>query len=369
MRVVYAISLSRGGPLSHLRDLAPEVARAGIDVKVVCGHESVARDFRALGLETAVAPLRHKLDARGTAGVWPHLSDADVVHTHDRRTGLLVRPQGRFRGAHAVHTLHGVPDEVFVRVGRAPGAPLPPGTSPLRLAWSLHGVMRIEALLSRFGTVVVPSHALERFLVRRGFPARRLRVIHNGIAVRRTEPRPPHDPLVVGTVAVLEYRKGVDLLIDACARLDRPLRLEVFGDGAERSALERQAARLDVDARFHGFVDDLRTRLDELDVFVLPTRADNLPIALLEAMGSALPVVATRVGGNPEVVEDGESGLLVEPEDAGALAAALERLASEDGLRERLAREGARRAAERFDTARVAERMVALYEELCASST
>lgn len=368
MRVVYVISLPRGGPLSHLRDLAPEIAQAGADVKVVCGHEHVARDFRALGLEASVRPLRHKLDAPGAAAIWPELRDADVVHTHDRRTGLLVRPQGRLRGARVVHTLHGVPDEIFVRVGRA-NAPAVPGVSPLRIAWLLHGLMRIEALLSYFGTVVVPSYALERFLAEHGFPRRRLRVIRNGIRVQRTEPRQQRDPPVVGTAAMLEHRKGVDVLIDACAALGRPVRLEVFGDGTERAALERRAGELGLDARFHGFVDDLRARLDELDVFVLPTRADNLPIALLEAMASALPVVATRVGGNPEVVEDGVTGLLVEPDDPSSLAGAVGRLLADTDLRERLAREGARRAAERFDSTRVAGEMMLLYEELCASST
>jgi glycosyltransferase involved in cell wall biosynthesis len=350
-----------------VRDLAPRVAEAGADVRVVCATDEIAAGFRALGVEAVALPLEHKLDARGAARLWPELEGADVIHTHDRRTGLLARPQGRLRHAQAVHTLHGVPDEIFARVGR-PDAPDPPGVSRLRIAWLLHGLLRIEALLSWFGTVVVPSYALARFLVEHGFPAGRMHVIPNGIAAPGAAPPPPHDPIAIGTASVLEYRKGVDVLLDACARLTIPYRLEIFGDGPERQALERQATRLGVPARFHGFVEDLRPRLADVDLFVLPTRADNLPMAILEAMAWALPVVATRVGGNPELVLPGETGLLVEPERPAELAESIERLGRDPELRRRLGEAGSRRVATDFDATVLARRMLTLYEELCGSS-
>ena len=95
MRVVYASSIDRFGPLSHLRDLAPAVAREGAEVKVLCLDEAVAASFRALGVEAAATPL----GVEGATYVAPRpsggeLAGADVVHTHDPRTGLLVRPQG-----------------------------------------------------------------------------------------------------------------------------------------------------------------------------------------------------------------------------------------------------------------------------------
>ena len=99
--------------------------------------------------------MRHKLDARGAAQAWPALAGADVVHTHDRRAGLLARPQARLRGAASVHTLHGVPEELCVRVGRD-DEPVPPGVSRARIAWLLHGIVRIEALLTHLGTVDRP---------------------------------------------------------------------------------------------------------------------------------------------------------------------------------------------------------------------
>ena len=363
MRVVYACSLTAGGPLTHLRDLAPNVAAEGIDVRVICADEEIAESFRALGIEAVARPLRNKLDAPGAVRTWPELADADIVHTHDRRTGLLVRPLARGRRARSVHTFHGVPDELFGRVGR--DVPVEDTTaSRVRLLWLEHGLLRMEALLSYFGAVVVPSQALADYVAAHGFPQRRLHVIPNGITVRRREPAPAHEPVVIGTAALLERRKGIDVLLEASARLATPHRLVIYGDGPLRAELEAAARDLGAPAEFLGFVSDAEARIAELDVFVLPSRGENLPIAILEAMAAAVPVVATRVGGVPEVVVEGETGLLVEPEDAAGLAAALDRVATDDAFRRRLGQAGATRIVEHFDARSTARQMVELYRKL-----
>lgn len=363
MKVVYVSSLASGGPVSHLLDLAPSVARLGIEVKVVCSGDSLVQEFAELGVEAVSIPLRHKLDIRRTAAIWSQLDGADIVHTHDRRTGLLVRPQARLRRIAAVHTLHGVPDELWV-AAESKQALAPPGSSRAQLAWLRYGVLRMEAALSHMGAVVVPSQALARFLIANGFPARRITVIPNGTEVIRSEPAPAHDPIVVGTAAILEHRKGIDVLIDACARVQAPLRLEVFGAGSLRAELERQAKSVGIDCRFHGHVTDIRDRLLDLDIFVLSARAENMPIAILEAMACAVPVITTRVGGIPEVVKDDETGILVEPDDCAGLAQAITRLISDEPERQRLARRGAERIADHFSAGEVARRMVSLYEGL-----
>jgi glycosyltransferase involved in cell wall biosynthesis len=338
------------------------VAAAGHSVHAVCGSDHVAEAFRSRGIEASTIPLRHKLDLVGAARLSRRLH-ADVVHTHDRRTGLLVRPPARAQGASVVHTLHGLPEEIAVSVGRAE-AVRPPRVSAARLAWLMHGYLRVEAGLARLGPVVTPSRALRNFLVAHGFPAHLLHVIHSGIEVRRTEPRAGNGPLVVGTVTNLVYWKGVDVLLAACARVEPRLRLEVYGAGAEQGSLERQAAELGVDARFHGFVDGMTSRLEEFDLFVLPSRTENLPVAVLEAMAHALPVVATRVGGVAELVVDGETGVIVEPDDPEELAAAIQELALSAERRQALGRAGARRAAEHFDLERAVRRLVSLYEQI-----
>lgn len=368
MRIVYVSSLPKGGPVSHLRVLAPAVARAGGDVHVLCLDEHVAASFRAAGVRASVTPLRHKADLRGAARTWRLLRDADVVHTHDRRTGLLVRPPARLRGALVLHSFHGLPEEIAVRLGRNTQAPTPPGVSRARVAWLLHGYLGIESILGRFGFAVTPSRAMAEFLVEHGLPRKRIHVVPNGIDVPPDRPTPPNatreGPLVLGAAANLEYHKGLDVLLAACAQLKAKARVEIFGDGSWRGRLEEQARRLGVDALFAGHAEDVRERMHEWDVLVLPSRAENFPLAVLEAMAARLPVVATRVGGVPEIVIDGETGIIVEADDAGGLAAALDDLAPDVARRASFGAAGRARVEETFGADEMAQRMLALYEEL-----
>jgi glycosyltransferase involved in cell wall biosynthesis len=365
VRVVYVSSLPKGGPVSHLRVLAPAMARAGADVQVLCLSEDVADTFRASGVAASVAPLRHKADLTGAARTWRLLRDADVVHTHDRRAGLLVRPPARLRGALVVHSYHGLPEEIAGRLGRE-SVPIPPGVSRARIAWLLHGYSGIESVLVRFGFAVAPSRAMARFLAEHGIPRGRIHVVPNGIDLppQPKRKRTTSAEFVLGTAANLEYHKGIDVLLAACAQLETKVRLEVFGEGSWRSRLEQQAADLGLDVRFAGHVDDVRERMRKLDLFVLPSRAENFPLAALEAMAAALPVVATRVGGIPEVVLDGETGVIVEPDDPSALAAAIDDLARDRDRLAGLGDAGWQRASSLFDADRMAARMTALYEAL-----
>ena len=369
MKVTYVSTIERGGPVSHLRQLAPRVAEQGVDVRVLCASEDVAASFRRLGVDAEAVSVGHKLDLRGGHALANRLAGADLVHTHDRRAGLFGRIGGRLRGARVLHTLHGMPEEIAVRVGR-PEAPVPPGVSRARLEWLLHGYLPLEASLARLGDVVTPSRAMADFMLEHGFPARLVHVIPFG--VEPGEPPESHDDgraLVAGAVTNLEVWKGIDLLLEAAALSRSPVRLEIYGTGSQRDSLERQAQELGVDTRFHGFVADLRKPLAGLDVLVQPSRADNFPLAVLEAMAAGLPIVGARVGGIPELVLDGETGLLVEPEDAAALAAALDSLAESRERREALGRRARERVAESFSVDAFIRRTIDLYEELCESST
>jgi glycosyltransferase involved in cell wall biosynthesis len=367
MRVVYVSTIERGGPLTHLKQLAPRVAAEGLDVHVLCGDEAVAESFRTLGVSAETVLVEHKLDLRGAASFWPRVRGADVVHTHDRRAGLYGRIAGRARGAQVVHTLHGLPEEIAARIGRD-DAPDPPGVTRGRIEWLLHGYLGIERGLTRLGHVVSPSQALADFMLAHRFPGRLLHVIPYGIEAGSVNEVPSEgDALVAGVASNLEYWKGVDVLLEAARLVQAPLRLEIYGDGSLRDELERQAAGLD--ARFHGFVSDMREPLGGLDVLVQPSRADNLPLAVLEAMAAGLPVVGARVGGIPELVADGETGFVVDPEDPPALAAALESLARDRGRLAELGRAGRERVATHFSAEQVGRRTIALYRELCGSST
>lgn len=368
-RVVYVSTLDHGGPVSHLLDLAPRVAEHA-DVRVVCATDEVAARFRTAGVEADVLAVRSKWDVAVLARLWRLLGDADVVHTQDRRAGLFARPLGRARRAAVVHTLHGVPEDVAPRVGRpaATHARLP----VRRWAWLFALYFPFESLLARLGTVVVPSRAMATFLASVGLPTKRLVVIPSGVDVDPAPSAPApaarSGPLRVVTVANLEVWKGVDVLVDALALVPGPVALDVFGDGTERAALTARAAALGVDATFHGHDPDVRARLADADVFALASRAENLPVSILEAMAAGLPVVATRVGGVAELVDDGRTGLLVEPDDAAALAGALTDLAGDGDRRRAFGAAGRERARRDFSTAAVAARTLELYEVACASS-
>jgi glycosyltransferase involved in cell wall biosynthesis len=361
VRVVYVSTLEAGGPLVQMRELALGVAASGVEVRAICAHEQTAEMLAASGVKTDIVRMRDKFDVRGAARSFPLLRGADVVHTHDRRAGWLVRPQASARRIPVLHTMHGLPEEINHSLGRNELV-VAPGVGRLRVAWLLHGYLRIEALLARTGAVVAPSRAMADFLVAHGIPQSRVRVIPHGIDVRRDEPPRAGDPPVVACVTRLEHWKGVDVLVEAAARVGRPFRLEIYGDGSERGQLHRRAEELGVDVVFNGAVEDVRIRLEQADVFVLPSRGENLPLSILEAMAAALPVVASRVGGIPELVEDGVTGVLVEPGDADALARGLRDLLEDDERRREQGRQGSGRARERFGSERMIASFVDLYD-------
>lgn len=176
------------------------------------------------------------------------------------------------------------------------------------------------------------------------------------------------DMILVITVANLRHEKGYDVLLDAAAlaAAKRPDLLFVsVGQGRLASEMEERRARLGLGERFRflGFRDDVHGLLAAADVFCLASRNEGLPVALMEAYALGLPVVATRVGGLPEVVEDGGSGVLVDPDDPQVLADAILTLAADESRRRKLGIRAAELAG-RFDSGVAVRRIEALYDEV-----
>jgi glycosyltransferase involved in cell wall biosynthesis len=236
--------------------------------------------------------------------------------------------------------------------------------------------------LARADAVTAVCDAVAETLVRDyGVDRARVRVVPNGTelpdeAVEWDEARVTRArlgatrarPLWV-CAARLEEQKGQDVLLDAAALLrDRGLdfMIALAGDGSLRASLEARAARLGLSERvmFLGQVEEIGPLLRAADVVVLPSRWEGLPLALLEALVRARPVVASEVGGVPEVIEDGVHGLLVPAGEPGALADALERLHRNPEAAEQLGVEGALRVSESYTWARVVERFEAVYDEV-----
>jgi glycosyltransferase involved in cell wall biosynthesis len=153
-------------------------------------------------------------------------------------------------------------------------------------------------------------------------------------------------------------------------RPDASIRCDVVGDGPLRDELSALARDLDVasDVRFLGYRDDVAPFLEDADAFVLPSRAEGISNALLEAMALGLPVIASAVPGNTDVVEHEANGLLVDVDDPASLGAAVLRLLDEPDLRRRLGRAARRTVAGRYSIEHVGRRYVTLYRELVSSA-
>ena len=277
----------------------------------------------------------------------------DVLHTHGWGTlgeGLLA---ARLAGVPCVvHGEHGTMETR--RRNRA------------LQRWAWHRCDRVLAVSSRLA---------ERMAAEVRFPLDRITTIRNGVELARFAAgdrtrgrRMLHlDPqqLAIGIVGRLVPVKDHATFLDALARLrDAGARFQgvIVGDGVLRADLESRAAalRLTGVVRFVGHIENVPDALAAMDLFVLSSRSEGLSNTIAEAMAAGLPIVATRVGGADELVEEGKNGLLVPPDDPAALAGAIAALLQGDPKRRAFGEESRRRAATRFSV----ERMVAEYERM-----
>lgn len=360
MKVLRVIArLNVGGPARHVI-LADQGLRArGYETQLVFGSTGDGE-----------ASLQHLVDEAGIPFVqvptlgrrispWSDLvaflalcrimrqSRPDVVHTHTAKAGALGRLAAwltSLAGARSpririVHTFHG-----HVLEGYFP-------------AWAEHLVRLAERTLARMTDrilVLSPrqrAEIVDRFRVAR---ADRVSIVPLGLDLKRFLELPsgpsadarrqlgvPAGGFVVGYLGRLVAIKNLPLLIEAFGRLHQPVStLLIAGDGTERPAIEREVATRGLEARvrFLGWCSDLPSFYSAIDVVALSSTNEGTPVALIEGMAAGRPVVATRVGGVPDLVEDGRTGLLVNAGDPAALAAALERIAGDMNLRESLGR-------------------------------
>lgn len=348
------------------------------------------------GTERLVVELIRRLQARypmavcclDEPGLWAaQLTAMGVEVTALRRApgfsvGLAreVARAARRHGATILHCHHYSP---FV-YGRLASL-LVPGT---HIVFTEHGRLsdappsrkrQIATRLLRMGVpaLYAVSHDLRRHLLAEGFPAR-LEVIWNGIDPGRSPTgediaRARHllgaasDDRVVGSVGRLDPVKDFRTLIDAVAAIaarDPQLRLVIVGEGAEQGALADAIHAANVDARVQllGHREDVSALLPGFDVYVNSSITEGISLTILEAMAAERPVVATSVGGTPEIVEDGQTGLLRPARDAAALASAIHELAMDPPRAARLGAAGRARVLAHFTLDQMVERYAQVYE-------
>jgi glycosyltransferase involved in cell wall biosynthesis len=373
MRVLQLVTQTRGGPVDHATEVAAELARSGHESHLVGPAGDYLETAASHGVLTHVAEMQSKTDFGGAHAVadvidrvWP-----DVVHLQDRRAGLVGRVLAARSAIPSVYTLHGVPDEL---AGLVPGN-LDVAPRRARDRWTY---LRLERLLAAtpHSVVVTPCAALATYAREQvGVRADRVHTVPNGVGASwltapgaASHELPPADGCVTATwLGLMEPVKRVPDLVRAAARVPG-LTLELVGDGPERSQI---LATVDAEGsiqRVHlaGFQTDPSPYLRDADVFVLPSAAEACPMALLQAMACGVPVIASRVGGIPEIVRNGVDGVLVDAGDVDQLAAALMLLAGDADLRQRLGAAGRARVAERFGIQHTVRSLVGVYEEVAS---
>jgi glycosyltransferase involved in cell wall biosynthesis len=357
------LSLNPGGTERLVVELAARL-HAEMPMMVCCLDEAGAwaRELESRGI--AVRTLGRRAGFRpalgGAIAAIAREHRASVIHAHHYSPfvySAIARVRGA--GAHVVFTEHGRLSDARPSVKR-------------RLA------NRALAAVPR--AVFAVSEDLKAHMVAEGFAAGAVRVIYNGIDVgplpepddrarARRQLGVSDDVFVVGTIARLDPVKDLQTLVAAAARfIDErpavPMLVAVIGDGAERRSLERAAAAGAAArcVRFLGHRDDARAWLAGCDVYVNSSISEGVSLTILEAMAAGLPVVATGVGGTPEVVTP-DSGRLVPARDPSALAAALCELADAPSLGRELGRTARARVESRFTL----DRMVREYRDVYAA--
>jgi glycosyltransferase involved in cell wall biosynthesis len=337
-----------GGSERHLLTLLPALAERGVE-PVLVGLDDPAWDphdfYDALRVPALRIPAPRDVDPLLLARLVLRLR-ADVVHTHLVHADVYGGIAAKLRGARLVSTKH--------------------NDDPFRLGRFGHVERGLARVTDR---IVAITEALRRFTVERvGIPAQKVETIPYGLddLPEAWGVNPPDDvpdsARVLLAVARLTQQKGIDVAIRSLALLPDDTVLVVLGEGPERAALEALARELGVGRRVFlpGRVPDVAAWLRRATLLIHPARWEGFGLAVLEAMLAGLPVVASNVSSLPELVVDGETGLLVRPDDPSALALAAARALDQPSL----GAAGRERARSRFSVAQMADRTADLYRKI-----
>ncbi len=362
MRIAYVITRSDavGGASIHVRDMARAAVAVGHSVVVLLGGEgpvteqltSAGVPWRSLRfLRRAVRPGR---DLRAVAELGEAVKEfkPDLLSLHTAKAGWIGRVVAARLGVPALYTPHGWP------FGRrfSPAA---------RLAFRLAERAAPRGVAD---VVCVCEHEKTLALRLRICEPDRLRVIFNGVqdVPYDMRARPASSPVRIVSVARFEAPKDHETLLRAMTCLPQARwEMDLVGDGPGESSARRLARAFGLDSRvrFLGYLPAPAPVLARAQIFALSTRAESFPRSVLEAMRAGLPVVASRVGGVPEAINDQANGLLVPPGDPLALASALSRLLGDAKYRQELGLEARRCYEARFRFDRMAAETLALYQE------
>lgn len=357
MKILYGITKSNmGGAQRYVFDLAIEASRQGHDVTVLCGgQDALAKKLEKekiklivlKSLERDISSIR---DMKSFLEIIKVLKEEnpDVFHINSSKMGGLGTFAARLVGIRKI---------IFTAHGWA--------FNELRPIWQkvLIKFFTWVTILSAHKTICVSEKTM-RDISHWTFAKNKLVVIHNGLKDFDLVPR-EDESFTVGTIAELHKIKGLDILLTAWSKFikNRDAKLVIAGEGEERQNLENMARKLGIydSVKFLGFVDNAREQLSNFDIFVMPSRSEGMPYGLLEAGLAGLPVIATAVGGIPEIIESGINGILVPPENSEVIFSSLVLLAEDEELRKRLGTNLQHSIQENFSFEKMVEKTFAIY--------
>lgn len=373
IRVMHVVRPAAGGMKNHLLALTGGSDREEFEHMAACPPGSLADSLADRGVRIFCVPLEGDLSPAGDLRATLVLASlfkvhqVDVVHAHSSKAGLVGRLAAKLAGVPAVvFTVH---NSIFYED---------------RPRWKKGLLALSERILAGVTDriITVSNHLRSEITSRERISPEKIVTIYNGIEPEDFMIAPggnylheiagiPAGQRIVGTVARLAPQKGVGSFIKAAALVAPDVKDTVFlvvGDGPLRAGLEREAAARGLEGRifFIGERRDISRIMPCLDLFVLASATEGMPLTVLEAMAACRPVVATRVGGVPEIITDSVNGLLVEPGDVAGLAAAIRKLAGDREMSAVLGKEGRKRVLRDFTVGSMVRRTEQLYRDLVA---
>lgn len=357
-----------GGGEDQLIWLVQAARKAGLEAIVGCIPGSATNEaLISAGIETT--PVS-RLRTNPIAAVFDVLRicrrrAVKLIHTGSFLSNFVGRLAGRRAGIPVFTSVYCEPDsflltrDSFVR---------------RRIFWLRALIERLTAL--RYTDVFIAvSQAVADKLIAGGIPSEKVHVVPNGVDIVQVRRRAAETPPVslppgrwVGSVARLEAVKGIDYLLEAIGLLASEyvdIHLAIIGNGSHEQQLKAEVEAMGISdrVRFLGYLENQLSLMAQFDIYVLPSLSEGLSVTLLEAAALGLPIVATDVGGNSELVKDGLTGLLVPSRDPKALAGAIKRLLDDSGLAADLAKAGAALVAADFAMENTSRRVLDLYQD------
>ena len=348
-----------GGAQESYTGLLLRLDRSKYDVRALSlSAGSAVQRLRALGVAVEVIEAVDDEEAVRELAAWLRREEIDLVHAHMYRAEVIG-----------------------TRAAAVAGVPVIAATVHSSRVRSPQDTALLASLTPMMDRLIVPSDSIEHKVRCEGREGARFAVIPNGVDLSRfADPSPlstvrhdfdiPADAPLVGVVARLEPEKGHRFLLEAWPAVHASVpsaRLLIVGEGSEADALRAQAGALPSAAARHvvftGRREDISALTGELAVAVLPSLREAQGISILEAMARRVPVVASGVGGIPEVISSGVDGMLVPPGDPAALADAVASLLEDPRLRHRMGEAGYRTVAERFSIDAQVRRIESVYDE------